>query len=77
MAGAARITVPNSAQEAFVHAGKNGLVFAADIAALSTTGHTSIFVKETVLMQIPTAGGVVPPHKVLHAGPCRGKELVS
>lgn len=75
VSGAARITIPNSPQEAFVHAGKNGLVFAADTAALSRTGHTSIFFKETVLIQIPTAGGVVPPHKVLHLGPCRGKEL--
>ena len=77
VAGAAHIKIPNSTQEAFIHAGKNGLVFAADTAALSRVGHISIFTEETVLMQVPTAGGIVPPHTVLYNGPCRGKELLS
>ena len=76
VAGAAKITIPNSTQEVFVQAGKNGLVFAADTAALSTGGHVSIFTKETVLMQVPTAGGIVPPHIVLYRGPCRGNEMI-
>ena len=77
VAGAAHIKIPNSTQEAFIRAGKNGLLFAADTAALSRVGHISIFTKETVLMQVPTAGGIVPPHSVLYNGPCRGQELIT
>lgn len=76
VAGAAKITIPGSTQEAFVHAGKNGLLFAADTAALSRGGHVTVFTKETFLMQVPTAGGIVPPHTVLYTGPCRGDELM-
>ena len=74
VAGAAKITIPDSIQEAHVHASKNGLVFAGDTAALSARGRFTIFTKETFLMQVPTAGGIVPPHTVLYTGPCRGDE---
>ncbi|KAF6225567.1 hypothetical protein HO133_009567 [Letharia lupina] len=76
VSGAAKITIPGSTQEAFVHAGKNGLLFAADTAALSRSRYGIIFTKETFLMHVPTAGGIVPPHTVLYTGPCRGDEFM-
>ena len=76
VAGAAIITVPGSDEIAYVEAGKNGLLFAADTAALSSGGHVTYFNKETFLMQIPTAGGIVPNHTVLYTGQCRGEEMM-
>ena len=76
VAGAATISIPGSKVVAHIKAGKNGLVFAADTAALSSVGHVTVFTKETFLMQIPTANGTVPEHTVLYEGPCKGKELM-
>ena len=77
VAGAAVITTPApNPQEAIAHGNKNGLLFAADTAALSKTGHVTIFTEETILAQIPTKDGIVPPHKVLYEGGCKGAELV-
>lgn len=76
LSGEAEVSVPNSPQCATIGAGKNGLFFAADTAAVSTIGHVTAFTKETVLIQIPVAGGVTPDHVVLYSGPCRGAELV-
>ena len=76
LSGEAKVSVPNSTQCATIGAGKNGLVFAADTAALSAIGHVTAFTKQTVLIQIPVAGGVTPDHVVLYLGPCRGAELV-
>ena len=67
--------MPTSDVVAVVHGGKNGLLFAADTAALSSDGHLTIFTKETALLQIPTADGKVPPHTVLHSGACKGADL--
>lgn len=43
---------------------------------MSTTGHVTAFTEETILLQIPTAGGLVPDHEVLYPGACKGAELV-
>ncbi len=59
-----------------LRSGMNGLFFAADTAAVSQFGHVTDFVEETILLQIPTAGGIVPPHSILHSGACKGNELV-
>lgn len=75
--GAAKITIPNSTQEGYIRAGKNALVFSADTAALSKGGHVTIFTEQTILMQVPTARGIVPPHTVLYTGACRGDELMT
>jgi len=58
-----------------LRSGMNGLFFAADTAAVSQFGHVTDFVEETILLQIPTAGGIVP-HTILHSGACKGNELV-
>ncbi|KAL6716060.1 cytochrome c oxidase subunit 1 [Lecanora helva] len=76
VAGAAKISIPGSKDVAHIKAGKNGLVFAADTAALSSVGHVTYFTKKTFLMQIPVADGIVPNHTVLYSGPCKGKELM-
>ena len=76
LSGAAEVSVPGSSQHSFITSGLNGLFFAADTAAVSTTGHVTAFTELTILIQIPTAGGVVPAHRVLHSGPCRGEDLV-
>ena len=74
--GEAVISFPNSTQTATIHGGRNGLIFAADTAAVSTFGHITRYPsrKETIALQIRTADGVVPPHTVLYAGPCGAQE---
>lgn len=59
-----------------LYGGANGLFFAADTAAVSQFGHVTEFIEETILLQIPTADGIVPPHTILHPGACKGNELV-
>lgn len=76
LSGAAEVSVPGSPQQAFITSGLNGLFFAADTAAVSRSGHVTAFTELTILIQIPTAGGVVPAHRVLHSGACRGEDLV-
>ena len=68
--------MPGSTHAWHVHAGKNGLGMAVDTPDVSATGHVSEFLEETVLMQIPTADGVVPAHEVLYQRPCDGEELL-
>lgn len=71
LSGEAHITVPDSTTEAFVDGGKNGVIFAADIANVSANGHSTNYPsgEETRVLQIPT-GGTIPQHTVLHSGPC-------
>ena len=77
-AGLAHVTLPNSTHEAWILGGKNGLIVAADTAAVSTLGHVTTYPsqEETMALQIPTAGGIVPPHTVLHEGACRRCEMI-
>jgi hypothetical protein len=77
LTGLAHITLPNSTQEAFVPGGKNGVIFAADVAAVSSTGHSTNYpsTSETIALQIPTGGGI-PQHNVLHSGPCKPGEII-
>lgn len=72
------ITLPDSTQEAWIRGGKNGLVISADIAAISKDGHITEYPsnEETVALVIPTLGGEVPGHSVLHDGPCLGDEMM-
>lgn len=75
LSGLAHITLPNSTVDAYVPGGKNGLIFAADTAAVST-GHSTNYPSnsETIALQIPT-GGSIPQHNVLYSGPCKPIEL--
>ncbi|KAI0050476.1 hypothetical protein FA95DRAFT_1581180 [Auriscalpium vulgare] len=72
VSGLAHVTLPNSTAEAWVVGGPHGLIVATDTAAVSTYGHISVYpsFEETRTLQIPTAGGAIPGHTVLHDGPC-------
>ncbi|KAI0042605.1 hypothetical protein FA95DRAFT_1610065 [Auriscalpium vulgare] len=72
LSGAAHVTLPNSTADMWVFGGAHGLHFAADVEGVSAYGHVTDYPSgdETRSVQIPTAGGVAPPHEVLHAGPC-------
>jgi len=73
--GTINITAPGTRAATIVTGGQNGFLFAADTAATSRTGHETVFETESLLLQIPTEGGVIPPHTVLHDGPCVSSEL--
>ncbi|KAL8804120.1 MAG: hypothetical protein Q9182_002753 [Xanthomendoza sp. 2 TL-2023] len=75
--GAATISLPTSPQKAHIKGGANGLILAADIAAVSKLGHTTVYPskEQTVGVTIPIAGNRVPEHTVLHAGACTAKEM--
>ncbi|EMC91347.1 hypothetical protein BAUCODRAFT_80518 [Baudoinia panamericana UAMH 10762] len=80
LSGSILAYLPNKtdiSQAVFVAAGANSVLFSDDTADVSSDGHVTLAVEETVLLQIPTANGTVPPHKVLHNGPCAGQELLS
>ncbi|KDQ54572.1 hypothetical protein JAAARDRAFT_49197 [Jaapia argillacea MUCL 33604] len=72
LSGLAHVTLPNSTADAWVPGGSNGLLVAADVASVSTYGHITTYPSpfETIALQIPTAGGIVPNHTVLHDGAC-------
>jgi len=76
LAGEAHVTLANSSDQAFIFGGANGLIFAADTAAVSAKGHSTNYPSnsETIALQIPT-GGAIPDHNVLHSGPCTPAEL--
>ena len=76
LAGEAHVTLANSSQQAIIYGGANGLIFAADTAAVSAKGHSTNYPSnfETIALQIPT-GGTIPDHNVLHSGPCTPAEL--
>lgn len=70
--GEAVISVPQSEHTAHIHGGQNGLIFVADTAGVSLEGHLTRYPgdEETTVFQIPTANGLIPPHRVLHKGAC-------
>ncbi|KAI5921250.1 hypothetical protein F4810DRAFT_722721 [Camillea tinctor] len=75
--GTARITLPGETTYAHLVGGPYALIFAADTADVSVRGHHTEWnsMTETIFLQIPTADGKVPPHVVLHKGPCGIKEV--
>ncbi|MCJ1358079.1 MAG: hypothetical protein MMC33_008077 [Icmadophila ericetorum] len=77
LSGLVRIYLPNNTEVAYVHGGKKGLILAVDTPDVSQYGHYSDYPsgEQTVAMQIPTAGGVVPEHRVLYEGGCKESEL--
>lgn len=72
------MTLPNATGEAWIHAGKYGVIIAADVVSESVNGHISTYpsAADTVALQIPFAAGTVPRHTVLHDGPCTESENV-
>ncbi|KAI2639245.1 hypothetical protein GGS21DRAFT_506685 [Xylaria nigripes] len=76
--GLAFITLPHDdSTSAYVEGGKYGLIFAADTADVSSTGHHTDYpgLVETIGIQIPTQDGKIPEHEVLHMGPCNISEV--
>jgi len=78
LSGLIHITLPNSTQEAWIQGGRYGIVLAVDTADLSKFGHRTVYPggADTVAVEIPFGGGVVPGHRVLHLGACTWDELV-
>ena len=74
--GVAHFTLPDSPVAATIHGGRNGLIIAADRSNVSEKGHNTDYPsgQETTAIQIPTQGGAVPEHTVLHVGPCKKEE---
>ncbi|KAI0392136.1 hypothetical protein F5Y17DRAFT_438006 [Xylariaceae sp. FL0594] len=78
LSGLAYITLPgDNCTSAYVSGGEFGTIFAADIAAVSTTGHRTQYpgTTETIALQIPTQDDTIPEHQVLHDGPCSPGEI--
>ncbi|KAI2634536.1 hypothetical protein GGS21DRAFT_518264 [Xylaria nigripes] len=78
IAGLAHITLPDDPEaNAFVVGGRLGLIFAADTADVSEKGHITRYPgnTETIALQIPTKDNTIPPHSVLHSGPCSSNEV--
>ncbi|KGO78463.1 hypothetical protein PITC_069260 [Penicillium italicum] len=77
LSGLAHITLPNSTTEAWIKGGKNGAILALDTADVSELGHFTTYPSKerttSVVIHIGEKG--VPGHRVLHQGPCQGKEL--
>ncbi|KAI1114537.1 hypothetical protein F5Y14DRAFT_413647 [Nemania sp. NC0429] len=76
--GLAHITLPDDPlASAYVVGGAFGLIFAADTADVSRQGHITQYPgnTETVALQIPTKDDSIPPHVVLHTGPCNAEEV--
>ena len=79
MSGLAHITLPDDPDcEAYVTGGEFGLILAVDTADVSTNGHITTYpgITETTSLEIPIKDGVVPPHNVLHKGPCKAPEVM-
>lgn len=79
VSGLAYITLPtNDSSEVYISGGEFGLIFAADLAGLSSLGHRTQYpsITETVALEIPTKDNVVPEHVVLHSGPCTAGEVM-
>ena len=69
--GLATISVPSSPEATYIFGGTwNSLIIATDTAAVSAVGHTTLYNVDTIILEIPVAGGVVPAHTILHEGPC-------
>ncbi|KAI0179818.1 hypothetical protein GGR52DRAFT_568589 [Hypoxylon sp. FL1284] len=76
--GFSQVTVPGDDVGFYTSSDTSSLFFAADTADVSSTGHRSQNPgdAETISFQIPTQGAVVPPHSVVHMGPCGAKDFV-
>ena len=77
--GEAVVSVPGSVNKAHIKGGRDGLIFVADTANVSSMGHLTQYPsgQETTAIQIPTAGGEIPAHTVVHQGPCEKHSMES
>lgn len=76
VSGLAHITLPTSDVSAYI-SGEFGLIFAADTVGTSSLGHRTQYpgITETVAISMPTKDGGIPPHNLLHYGPCAKKDV--
>lgn len=74
MSGVAHITFPSSNASAVIRGGTPASILLA--VDTDTTGHITTYPsdEQTIALQIPTAGGIVPNHTVLHSGACKSSE---
>ena len=77
LSGLAHITFPDDSADVYIEGGEFGIVLATDVVSLSQLGHNTSYPGdvESVALEIPTKGNVIPPHHVLHKGPCEAGEL--
>ncbi|KAI1143574.1 hypothetical protein F5Y05DRAFT_409019 [Hypoxylon sp. FL0543] len=78
VSGLAHLSLPNGTDEAVVHGGKYGLIFADDTSDISGWGHRTQYPggDETIAITIPVRDNVRPAYKVLHDGACSLEETV-
>jgi hypothetical protein len=76
LSGLIKVSVPDRDQEVMIPGGKNALLIAVDTPDVSETGHVSEVLEETIILQIPFAGGVIPEHTVLYHDACSCDELL-
>lgn len=77
--GVALLTVPDEEEYPgylFSAGSAFGLLFAADTADVSQSGHDSWYITDVTFLQIPTKDGEIPKHTILHMGPCYASEEV-
>lgn len=74
LSGVAHVTFPSSNASAFFKGGTPASILLA--VDTDTTGHITNYPsgEQTIALQIPTAGGIVPNHTVLHSGACWSSE---
>ncbi|KAH8163478.1 hypothetical protein CIB48_g4769 [Xylaria polymorpha] len=78
LSGLAYITLPGDpSTSVFITGGQFGLIYVADTSDVSKEGHRTQYpgITETIALQIPTAGGQVPKHDLVHEGPCSISEI--
>ncbi|KAM3073389.1 hypothetical protein ACMFMG_004712 [Clarireedia jacksonii] len=69
-------TTPNMTEEAIFTGGANSVIIAANTADKSSIEHVTGTLEEPVTaLQIPFAGGQIPPYRVLYNGVCKSSEL--
>jgi hypothetical protein len=77
LSGEAHVTFPEGTDEVYIKGGANEVIIAVDVAGLSQQGHITTYPSNdiTAVLQAPLANGQLPPHKVLHSGPCKPCEV--
>lgn len=75
--GTWRITLFDNTTSVDIKGGEFGLVFIADGLGVSDKGHSAQYPEdvETVIIAAPPKDNLIPPHIVLHDGPCTYLEV--
>ena len=75
LSGLAHVTLPSSSDEAWIMEGVNGLLVATDD---SGVGHYTAYPsnKDTIALQIPFKGGIIPDYTILKRGACHSPQQI-